>query len=837
MLKTIFAAITFVLLSFSTYAEDKAIIVFDASGSMWAQVDGKTKIEIAKKTLGNLVNNWDESKQLGLLAYGHRKKGDCKDIQTLVPVGKINKAKMISKVNKINPKGKTPISASIRMAADELKFTEDNATVILISDGKETCNADPCATAAELEKLGVNFTAHVIGFAVDKETSKQLKCIADNTGGKYFSADNAEELNDALIKVVEQPKVLTIKAIDEKMGGTLDKRIAWKLINQDTEEVFSIIGNGNGKDITIAGKEPAENTLATGKWLVSGTSGIYTGEATIEVTGDENQIIKVNMNKQLPKVTITAADEATIGTILTVTWDAPKDSEALINLQSAEDRKPSYNSRPYFYTKGKAEVAMRLPGVAGDYVLRYYNIKDRKTVLAERPITLKQADITITAPDETGTGTEIDISWTAPKTSEALINLQLADEKPNYNSRPYVYTKKKKEGSMRMPATEGDYVLRWYNQSDRKVITERPIKLIKEVITVNAPDEVGTGAEIDLSWIAPKSSEALINLQLADEKPNYNSRPYLYTKGKKEASMRMPSTAGDYVLRYFNQSDRKVITERPIKLIEKTITINVPDEATAGIEIELSWDAPKGLDAFINMQLSDEKPSYNAKHYKSTTKKQSTYMRMPSITGDYILRWYNRGDKKVVAERPITLTAAEINIIAPEEGTAGTELEVSWSASKGLDSFINIQLADEKPSYNARNYISTTKRASAYLRLPSKTGDYMLRWYNRGQRKSIAERAVKLVAPEINIIAPDEAVAGSEMELNWQAPKNMDSFINLQKEGEKPNYHAKTYVTTNKRISSYMKIPEETGDYVLRWFNRRDKGMIAEQKIKIISKE
>jgi Ca-activated chloride channel family protein len=124
------------VLSLSSFAEDKAIIVFDASGSMWGQLDGKTKIAIAKKTLSELVTNWDEDKQLGLLAYGHRRKGDCKDIQTLVPVGKVNKAAMIASVNKINPKGKTPISASIRMAADELKFTEDNATVILISDGK-----------------------------------------------------------------------------------------------------------------------------------------------------------------------------------------------------------------------------------------------------------------------------------------------------------------------------------------------------------------------------------------------------------------------------------------------------------------------------------------------------------------------------------------------------------------------------------------------------------------------------------------------------------------------------------------------------------------------------
>ncbi len=202
--KTAILIFLWLFLTSSVFAKDKAIIVFDASGSMWSKIDGKTKITVAKDTLKNIVNNWDEKKALGLLAYGHRKKGDCNDIQTLVPVGKVDKKVMISMVEKINPKGKTPISAAIKMAADELKFTEDNATIILISDGKETCNADPCTTAAELEKLGVNFTTHVIGFDVDEETGKQLQCIATETGGKYFPAVNAKELNDALKKVTKQ---------------------------------------------------------------------------------------------------------------------------------------------------------------------------------------------------------------------------------------------------------------------------------------------------------------------------------------------------------------------------------------------------------------------------------------------------------------------------------------------------------------------------------------------------------------------------------------------------------------------------------------------------------
>jgi Ca-activated chloride channel family protein len=115
---------------------------------------------------------------------------------------------------RIQPKGKTPISRSLRKAADDLRYTEEKATIILISDGKETCDPDPCGTAKQLKKEGIDFITHVIGFNVDKKTDKQLACIAHATGGEYFSAKNAKELNKAIkvvAKKVEKPKPVVPK--------------------------------------------------------------------------------------------------------------------------------------------------------------------------------------------------------------------------------------------------------------------------------------------------------------------------------------------------------------------------------------------------------------------------------------------------------------------------------------------------------------------------------------------------------------------------------------------------------------------------------------------------
>jgi len=206
--------VLFFLASILLFGANRAIIVFDASGSMWGQIGGKAKIDIAKNALQDVVKNWNSNTELGLMVYGHRKKGDCNDIESVVPVGNDTKSAILKKVATILPKGKTPISRSLKLAAKELKFTEDKATIILISDGKETCDLDPCNTAKELKKQGIDFVTHVIGFNVDKSTDKQLACIANATGGEYFSAKNAKELNSAIksvVKKVEKPKIVKLK--------------------------------------------------------------------------------------------------------------------------------------------------------------------------------------------------------------------------------------------------------------------------------------------------------------------------------------------------------------------------------------------------------------------------------------------------------------------------------------------------------------------------------------------------------------------------------------------------------------------------------------------------
>ncbi|MEL6436751.1 MAG: VWA domain-containing protein [Pseudomonadota bacterium] len=188
--------------SAQSHAADRAMIVMDASGSMWGQIDGKTKIEIARETLADVLTSVPVELELGLIAYGHREKGQCGDIEEIVAPATGNRDAITDAVNGFNPKGKTPLTDAVRQAAQSLQYTEDKATVILVTDGIETCEADPCAVASELEASGVDFTAHVVGFGISEEEGQQVACLAENTGGDFILASDASELGDALTETV-----------------------------------------------------------------------------------------------------------------------------------------------------------------------------------------------------------------------------------------------------------------------------------------------------------------------------------------------------------------------------------------------------------------------------------------------------------------------------------------------------------------------------------------------------------------------------------------------------------------------------------------------------------
>ncbi len=191
--------------------QENVLIILDASYSMIETIDGNrarkgedTKMVMAKRTILDVLKNVPPHVNVGLRVYGHernrRMKRSCSATQTLVPIGHNNRAAVGNALLNIKPSGMTPISYSLTQAIQQDFYgLPGKKSVILVSDGMETCSADPCSVAVNMVRQNVDVKINVVGFGLhDLAATRQLKCVALSTFGKFYSVNTSAELADSL---------------------------------------------------------------------------------------------------------------------------------------------------------------------------------------------------------------------------------------------------------------------------------------------------------------------------------------------------------------------------------------------------------------------------------------------------------------------------------------------------------------------------------------------------------------------------------------------------------------------------------------------------------------
>lgn len=179
--------------------EDTPIVfIYDASGSMWGEMEGSTKVEIARNVLSRTIDHLGENQGIALVAYGHRRKGDCEDVEVMTDINNTSKGIIKDHLQAIEPLGKTPLAYSAGKVIDQLKISGQKATIILITDGIESCGGDLCAVIQKAREAGIDFKMHIVGFGLKDENLDQLICAAQAGGGKYFDAKDAGSLTTVL---------------------------------------------------------------------------------------------------------------------------------------------------------------------------------------------------------------------------------------------------------------------------------------------------------------------------------------------------------------------------------------------------------------------------------------------------------------------------------------------------------------------------------------------------------------------------------------------------------------------------------------------------------------
>lgn len=217
MLKFLFFSFVLSISSvFFGQEQTRILFILDASNSMNTEWDKKTRIELAKEHLNNSIEGLRgvPNLEIALRVYGHQSPitatyQDCNDTKLEVGFAANNIDKIKQRIRGIEAKGTTPIARSLEAAAADFPDTLARNFIILITDGIEACDNDPCLIAKKLKDKGVKVTPFVIGLGMDLSYLEKFKCI-----GSYFDSESSESFNSTLQTVIKKTLINTTVQID-----------------------------------------------------------------------------------------------------------------------------------------------------------------------------------------------------------------------------------------------------------------------------------------------------------------------------------------------------------------------------------------------------------------------------------------------------------------------------------------------------------------------------------------------------------------------------------------------------------------------------------------------
>lgn len=268
------------------------VLVLDASGSMNAKVpDGYSRIDAAKAAITDLVAKMDGATRLALRAYGHQsgtQARNCKDTARIVDFDRVstNRDRIIAKATEIRARGYTPITYALTEAARDLLSEEGERVVVLVSDGQETCEADPCVAAKALAAADAKLVVHTIGFGVGAATRSQLQCIASVARGQYFDVSGTGALAAALGKAAA-----TKAALSTQSTVTVKKAVPSYLAitNASVFHSHDITGE-DGRLIKSISGAGARTELPPGIYSVKFENGVWRG---VEIKAGETTTLEL----------------------------------------------------------------------------------------------------------------------------------------------------------------------------------------------------------------------------------------------------------------------------------------------------------------------------------------------------------------------------------------------------------------------------------------------------------------------------------------------------------------------------------------------------------------
>ncbi|WP_366657521.1 VWA domain-containing protein [Fodinicurvata sp. EGI_FJ10296] len=843
---TLGAGFAAALLATFAQAED-VTVVWDTSNSMWGQIDGESKIEIARRVMADTVGEWVASgADVGLVAYGHRRSEDCSDIETVLPVGPLDPDTFLQAVNGLTPRGMTPLSDAVRHAAGEMSSGERPATVVLISDGIESCDADPCAVAAELAEMGVDFRVHVVGFDVaDVADPTQLQCIAENTGGRFFTADSASELSSALVQAAQEvqaqpepepepapepepepepePIDVGLSAPESVVMGSVFN-VSWEN-SAEPRDYVTIVPSGADEGTYEEYSHVQDEFSAD--LTAPADPGLY--EVWYVVSDGRRTVASVPVEVVTQDVSVSGPGTVATGAPFEVTWENAINGRDFVTIVSTEAAEGEYGD--YSNVSDSTSATLTAPAEAGLFEIRYVLSEGRRT-LATAPIKVAEQDVTVDAPETAVTGSDFSVEWDGAINERDFVTIVPLDaEEGEYTD--YVRVGDDSQGSLRAPAEPGFYEIRYVLDEGRRTLASAPIEIVTQEVSVSGPETAVAGSSFGVAWegsIHPRDFVTIVPLDAAEGEYGDYVR---VGDDDTDGDLRAPAEPGFYEIRYVLDEGRQTLASAPIEIVTQEVSVSGPETAVAGSSFGVAWEGSIHPRDFVTIVPLDAAEGEYGDYVRVGDDDTEGDLRAPAEPGFYEIRYVLDEGRQTLASAPIEIVTQEVSVSAPETAVTGSDFRVEWTGTIHPRDFVTIVPLDaEEGEYD--DYVRTGDDSQGSLRAPAEPGFYEIRYVLDEGRRTLASAPIEIVTQDVSVSAPETAVTGSDFRVEWSDAIHPRDFVTIVPlDAEQGEYT--DYVRVGDDSQGSLTAPGEPGFYEIRYVLEEGRRTLASAPIELIA--
>lgn len=421
---------------------------------------------------------------------------------------------------------------------------------------------------------------------------------------------------------------------------------------------------------------------------------------------------------------------------------------------------------------------------------------------------------TITAPASVLGGAEFQVAWTGPDNPGDYLSIVRANARDEAYAN-YSYTRQGSPLTITALIEAGPAEIRYVTGGSHTILARAAVGITAPEVTLQAAAEAPAGGRIEVTWTGPANAGDFVTV-VATGASEGDYAGYVDAKDGSPAAITVPIEPGACEIRYVSGQGRKVLARRPLRVVSTEVTLAARDEAAAGETVAVDWTGPANPGDYLTIVPADF-PDERYAEYSDASRGSPASMRVPIDPGPCEIRYVSGQGRRVLARRPINLVALQVTLDAAEQVAAGAPVEIAWTGPNFRGDYITIVPKGFAEGRYAE-YADASHGSPLEVSAPIDPGDAEIRYVAGQGARTLARRPIVVLAAEIRLEAPGEAVAGSPVPVAWSGGGNRGDYITIVPRDAPDNRYGE-YKYTAAGMPLTILTPPEAGECEIRYIS------------------